>query len=169
MDEQTIETIRDALTEVKGLARTLDQVKHYKGETYYQDKISRIDAALEDLSQAPALEVVPDAFYPDGVVDGEGIRVDGRRIGSKVLGQTSWIILPEGWVLMRTASARGQEVGDGVLEALKLAYRKHHLGDDSIGWSELSDTMLNALCEAMGDREYLAWSAQYGQEGAGRG
>jgi hypothetical protein len=26
-----------------------------------------------------------------------------------------------------------------LLDAVKLAYRKHHMGDDSIGWEELSD------------------------------
>lgn len=38
-----------------------------------------------------------------------------------------------------------------LLETLKMAYRKHHLEDDSIGWDELSDHMCDALCEAMGD------------------
>lgn len=45
------------------------------------------------------------------------------------------------------------------LEALKLAYRKHHLGDDSIGWDELADCMLDALCNAMGDDGYQQWLA----------
>lgn len=45
-----------------------------------------------------------------------------------------------------------------LLEAAKLAYRKHHLGDDSIGWDELSEALQNALCEAMGDRAFVAWT-----------
>lgn len=44
-----------------------------------------------------------------------------------------------------------------VIEALKLAYRKHHLNDDSIGWSELSDIMCDALCEALGDDAFQRW------------
>lgn len=44
-----------------------------------------------------------------------------------------------------------------LLEAAKLAYRKHHLGDDKVGWSELSEALLDALCEAMGDEAFQAW------------
>jgi hypothetical protein len=28
-----------------------------------------------------------------------------------------------------------------LLDAVKLAYRKHHLNDDSIGWDELSEML----------------------------
>lgn len=44
-----------------------------------------------------------------------------------------------------------------LLEAVKLAYRKHHLDDDSTGWDELGEMLLNVLCEAMGDAEFVAW------------
>lgn len=44
-----------------------------------------------------------------------------------------------------------------LLAAVKLAYRKHHLGDDSIGWDELSEALLNALCNSMGDEGFQAW------------
>jgi len=44
-----------------------------------------------------------------------------------------------------------------LLSACKLAYRKHHLGDDSIGWDELSDALCNALCNEMGDTEFQKW------------
>lgn len=47
-----------------------------------------------------------------------------------------------------------------LLEATKLAYRKHHLGDDKIGWDELSEALLDALCEAMGDKAFQAWIEQ---------
>lgn len=55
------------------------------------------------------------------------------------------------------ASAAWSVCGPELLEAVKLAYRKHHLGDDSIGWDELSEALHNALCNAMGDKAYLAW------------
>jgi hypothetical protein len=42
--------------------------------------------------------------------------------------------------------------------ALRMAYRKHHLGDESIGWNELSDALKNVLCEFMGDREFQRWT-----------
>lgn len=53
--------------------------------------------------------------------------------------------------------------GPELLEAVKLAYRKHHLGDDTIGWDELSETLHNAICNAMGDRGYLEWMESLGQ------
>lgn len=43
------------------------------------------------------------------------------------------------------------------LEALKLAYRKHVLNDDSIGWDELGHYMQAALCNEMGDDGYQKW------------
>lgn len=49
---------------------------------------------------------------------------------------------------------------DGVVEALKLAYRKHWLNDDSIGWDELGDKLCDALCNAMGDKEFSLWLQQ---------
>lgn len=45
------------------------------------------------------------------------------------------------------------------IDALKAAYRKHHLGDDSIGSSELSDILQNALCNEIGDQGFQAWLA----------
>jgi len=47
-----------------------------------------------------------------------------------------------------------------ILSALQLAYRKHHLDDDNVGWEELSDALCHALCEAMGDEGFQRWSAE---------
>lgn len=47
-----------------------------------------------------------------------------------------------------------------LVEALKLAYRKHWLNDDSIGWDELGDKLCDALCNAMGDKEFSLWLQQ---------
>ena len=44
-----------------------------------------------------------------------------------------------------------------LLHALKWAYRKHHCGDDSIGWDELSEIMSCALPEVMGSNEFCVW------------
>lgn len=44
-----------------------------------------------------------------------------------------------------------------LLNACKMAYRKHHLCDDSIGWDELSEVLCNVLCEVMGDEEFQEW------------
>jgi hypothetical protein len=46
---------------------------------------------------------------------------------------------------------------DLAINTLKLAYRKHWLDDDSIGWEELGDKLMNALAELMGDKEYVKW------------
>ena len=46
---------------------------------------------------------------------------------------------------------------DRLLRAVQTTYRKHHLSDESIGWDELSDILLDALCESMGDVGYQKW------------
>jgi hypothetical protein len=49
-------------------------------------------------------------------------------------------------------------LNDQLLEAVKAAYLKHHLGSDTIGWDELSNILLNALCAALGDKGYQDWA-----------
>ena len=50
----------------------------------------------------------------------------------------------------------GRLMADKVLlDAVKMAYRKHHKDDLSIGWRELSDILFNALTETMGDKKFL--------------
>ena len=44
-----------------------------------------------------------------------------------------------------------------LLYACKMAYRKHHLGDESIGWQELSEILHEALCNHLGDEGYQTW------------
>lgn len=51
-----------------------------------------------------------------------------------------------------------------LLEAVKLAYRKHHLGDPDIGWDELSEKLLDALCNAMGADGFVQWLHSLGHE-----
>lgn len=41
---------------------------------------------------------------------------------------------------------------------LRMAYRKHHLGDESIGWDELSDEIETVLCEIMSDEKFQSWA-----------
>jgi len=43
------------------------------------------------------------------------------------------------------------------IEVLKLVYRKHVLNDDSIGWDELSNMLCDAICNAIGDDEFVKW------------
>jgi hypothetical protein len=52
---------------------------------------------------------------------------------------------------------RPERAADQMLEALKLAYRKHSCGEESLGWTEVTDVILNAICEAIGDEGYQAW------------
>ena len=57
-----------------------------------------------------------------------------------------------------------------LLSACKTAYRKHHKGDASIGWEELSDILHNAICEAIGDKEFVKWNeADIGKTDMGEG
>lgn len=46
---------------------------------------------------------------------------------------------------------------DVILSALKMAYRKHHLNDQSVGWVELGEALKDALCEFMGDEGFIKW------------
>lgn len=49
--------------------------------------------------------------------------------------------------------------------ACQLAYRKHHLDDQTIGWDELSEELLNTLCNVMGDEGFLKWvNVLWGEE-----
>ncbi|MDY6857332.1 MAG: hypothetical protein SWO11_22040 [Thermodesulfobacteriota bacterium] len=51
-----------------------------------------------------------------------------------------------------------------LLNACKLAYRKHVLNDDSIGWNELGDCLLDAICNEIGDDGYQQWLQQVKSE-----
>lgn len=44
-----------------------------------------------------------------------------------------------------------------LLEAVKLAYRKHHLNDPNVGWEELTDKLRDALCNALDDEGFSKW------------
>ena len=45
-----------------------------------------------------------------------------------------------------------------LLYACQMAYKKHHKGDESIGWDELSEILLDALCNSMGPDEFVKWN-----------
>lgn len=47
---------------------------------------------------------------------------------------------------------------DRLLHACLMAYAKHHLDSQHIGWNQVSDTLHNAICEAVGDESYCEWS-----------
>ena len=44
-----------------------------------------------------------------------------------------------------------------LLDAVKMAYRKHVLDDVNVGWDELSDTLMAALCNEKGDEWFQKW------------
>jgi hypothetical protein len=47
-----------------------------------------------------------------------------------------------------------------LLEACKMAYKKHVLGDKSIGWDELSDAIFDAICNEIGSDGFTEWLAK---------
>jgi hypothetical protein len=59
--------------------------------------------------------------------------------------------------LLQEELEQSQAKNGKLLNVVQVAYRKHHLSDESIGWDELSDIMLDALCESMGDKGYKKW------------
>ena len=56
-----------------------------------------------------------------------------------------------------TVSVNWTKINHRNSELIKRVYRKHVLGDDSIGWEELSDDLRDTLCESMGDDEFCQW------------
>jgi len=46
-------------------------------------------------------------------------------------------------------------------QATELAYRKHTLDDTSVGWTELSDILVDALCDHYGAQCYCLWVEQF--------
>uniref|UniRef100_A0A6M3KVA8 Uncharacterized protein n=1 Tax=viral metagenome TaxID=1070528 RepID=A0A6M3KVA8_9ZZZZ len=50
-----------------------------------------------------------------------------------------------------------------LVDTITLAYRKHHLGDESIGWDELGECLLNTLCDVLGDDGYQQWLESIGR------
>lgn len=51
-----------------------------------------------------------------------------------------------------------EDIDEQMAVALKLAYRKHHMGDQRVSWTELSDAMCDALAEYMGDDAFVEWA-----------
>ena len=49
---------------------------------------------------------------------------------------------------------------DRLLHAVLCAYVKHHMGSDEFGWQELSGILHDAICNEIGDVEYLAWGSR---------
>ena len=47
---------------------------------------------------------------------------------------------------------------------VQLAYRKHVLDDDGIGWQELSETLQTTLAEALGDQAFQDWLATVAEQ-----
>lgn len=63
------------------------------------------------------------------------------------------------------ARERKIDKGGYMINACMLAYRKHVLGDDSIGWDELGNVLRDALCEFMGDGSFQTWLKSVSERG----
>lgn len=51
-----------------------------------------------------------------------------------------------------------------VIDACKMAYRKHCLNDDSVGWEELDCALEYALCNVLGNDGFTQWLKRKGIE-----
>lgn len=49
---------------------------------------------------------------------------------------------------------------DRLLHAVLCAYAKHHLDCVDIGWNQLGEILHDAICNEIGDKEYLAWCSK---------
>lgn len=62
-----------------------------------------------------------------------------------------------GYVLCEKDFKELQKEYRQLLNAVKMAYRKHHLDDSSVGWDELSNVLMITLCNTMGDKAFQTW------------
>jgi len=56
---------------------------------------------------------------------------------------------------------KGERMSIQTVSALKAAYRKHVLLDDSIGWEELGNLLCDALCKEIGDEDFCTFLEKY--------
>ena len=50
---------------------------------------------------------------------------------------------------------------ESLLSAVEMSYRKHVLDDPEIGWEELVDRLLDAICNTVGSETYCLWIRQW--------
>ena len=50
---------------------------------------------------------------------------------------------------------------DRLLHVVMMAYAKHNLECLDIGWGELGDRLHDALCNEIGDDNYIKWAEQF--------
>jgi len=55
----------------------------------------------------------------------------------------------------RIESGNARRFADDLLRVVKRSYRKHACDEDSIGWEELQDEMMDVLCNVMGDDNFV--------------
>lgn len=51
-----------------------------------------------------------------------------------------------------------------LLRAVMMAYAKHHLGSEHIGWDALGDVLMCEICNTIGDDAFVAWSEKISGE-----
>ena len=74
------------------------------------------------------------------------IRHPVRGTDMKVRKQGPWV---------KHATAKKQKAD--LLHVIQLAYLKHHCDSDVIGWDELSDVLVDCLCNTMGEKQFADW------------
>ena len=58
--------------------------------------------------------------------------------------------------LIYTLDVKGGIALDAV-DILKMAYKKHVLNDESIGWDELGENLADAICNIIGADGFTEW------------
>lgn len=53
--------------------------------------------------------------------------------------------------------SRADYVSRRLLRVALLAYTKHHMGIDIVGWDKLGDELRASICEAVGDDAFMRW------------
>jgi hypothetical protein len=92
--------------------------------------------------------------------------IQERYLGAEVIGPIvqAWkdrVVQQENRIheLEEVVRACDDKRKNSLIVACQMAYRKHVLDDDRIGWNELGDRLQTVLCESLGDPAFQAWLA----------
>ncbi len=67
-------------------------------------------------------------------------------------------LLLRGTVGLRNPPYHQMNDAERLLHVALCAYRKHVMNGEDIGWDELGDWLHNAICQVIGDDEFVKWS-----------
>jgi hypothetical protein len=115
----------------------------YRQEMSIGEAWNAIDELLEalDTVESAAAEAGRESFHP--LHDAHVLTCPGSQLGNYVVGDKR---------------SRTLYVSQRLLHVVLLTYIKHWKSEDVIGWDALGDELHSAICEAIGDDEFVKWN-----------